>query len=176
MADIYSEAQLYAILSAEVLSPLVKFVSEKIVEEVRKFILENQPISTKTVRKYVTYDTTESTNEILSTIYIDDESMQSEQEPYAYGSYSKFMSFGLKSRWDDEGGDGMSISYHLVEWLEETGTMQGKTATRGGRPPHGNNPFPPIHMFKNVSNELSKTVPKWVNQYARQTGIEIKRG
>lgn len=174
--DITSEAQLYALIRKEILTPLAKYLAEKTVEEVKQFIRENQPISTNTVRKYATYDMVDNKDEILSTIYINDEGMQSEERAYAYGSYSKFMSFGLKSHWDDDGGDGMSISYHMVEWLEETGTMQKKATTRSGREPHGNNPFPPIHMFRSVYEKLETEVPKWISQYARQIGVEIVRG
>lgn len=161
--DITSDRQLYAVLKEQVLTPMTKSLTGKILDEVRQFIFENSPISSTTIRKYATYEMTEDADGILSTIYINDDGMQSEEQKNAYGSFSKFMSFGFKTKWE---GDGMSIAYHMVEWLEETGAKGA----------YGNNPFQPIHMFQSIYEKLETEFPKWISQYARQIGIEIVRG
>ena len=113
-------------------------------------------MSTRTMRKYTTYEIQKSADSCVSTIYIDDDAMQDEAVEYKYGLYSKFMSLGLQPDYN-----GQSISYWLVYWLEE----------RGANGLRGNNPIPAIHMFENTYKEIESLIPSWVKELAEKYGV-----
>ena len=160
--DIHNDTELYNILNAQIVYPLAEYLSKKIVVEVNKFIRENSPISTRTLRKYTTYNIAKTANGCTATIYVDTGLMQvREEEVGTYGVFNKFMSLDLSNTYR-----GQTISYQLVKWLEETGA-HGSC---------GNNPFEPIGMFKNVYDSLDRLVPQWVDTFARQNRLQIVRG
>lgn len=168
--DIYNDEQLRTAIMQDIIYPLQQELAKKITLEVQQYIYERakknggaQKLSTRTMRECTTYDIKKNSNGYTSTIYIDDDAMQEQEEPYAYGNFSKFMSLGMRSTWEK---DGMSISYHLVQWLEET----------GARGVLGNNPIRPIHMFANVYRMLESKIPMWINQIGREYGVVIQRG
>ena len=160
--DIHNDTELYNILNAQIVYPLAEYLSKKIVVEVNKFIRENSPISTRTLRKYTTYNIARTANGCTATIYVDTGLMQvREEEVGTYGVFNKFMSLDLSNTYR-----GQTISYQLVKWLEETGADGA----------YGNNPIRPIGMFKNVYDSLDRLVPQWVDTFARQNRLQIARG
>ena len=162
--DIYDDKTLKVVTKYLFFVPIVTYISEKIVEEVQKFLSENSPISTDTMRKYVTYEKKAFGYGYRTTIYIDDRAMQKEQARHVYGRFNKFMSLDFSTRFPKSGGQ--TISYRLIQWLEETGAHGSL----------GNNPFEPIGMFKNVYAKLDRLIPQWMESFAKQKGIRIERG
>lgn len=168
--DIHNDTELLNILNAQIVYPMAEYLSKKIVEEVNKFIRDNSPISTRTLRRYTTYNISKRKNGYSATIFIDTDAMQSKEERVgAYGIFNKFMSLDLSTSYN-----GQTISWHLVRWLEETGTWQFAGARRTVEP-IGNNPFKAIGMFKNVYAEMDRLVPTWIDTFAKANGVRIER-
>lgn len=159
--DIHNDTELFNILQNQVVYPLAEYLSKKIVVEVNKYIREHSPISTRTLRRYTTFNIAHTTNGCTATIYVDTNAMQGEEEIGAYGVFNKFMSLDFSNTYR-----GQTISYQLVKWLEETGTHGSL----------GNNLFEPIGMFSNVYAELDKLIPRWIDTFARQNRLQIQRG
>ena len=161
--DIHNDTELYNILNAQIVYPLAEYLSKKIVSLVRQYIRGmTRDISTRTVRKYVTFDISRKANGCTATIYVDTDTMQTREEQFGtYGIYNKFISLDLTNTYG-----GQTISWHLVRWLEETGAYGA----------YGNNPIRPIGMFRNVYAELDRLVPQWIDIFARSNRLQIVRG
>ena len=159
--DIHNDMELFDILNNQVVYPLAEYLSKKIVVEVNKYIREHSPISTRTLRRYTTFNISRTANGCTATIYVDTDAMQGEEGVGSYGFFNKFMSLDLSNTYR-----GQTISWHLVRWLEETGA-HGEL---------GNNPFEPIGMFKNVYDQLESLIPNWVDTFARANRLQVQRG
>lgn len=161
--DIYSDTELRKVIMEQVIYPMQKEISKRITDKLKEYIHKNakknggeSTLSTRTMRKYTTYQIEKKGDACVSTIYIDDDAMQDEAVEHKYGMYSKFMSLGLETDYK-----GQSISYWLVSWLEET-------EANGLR---GNNPIPAIHMFENTYKEIESLIPTWVKELAERYGV-----
>ena len=79
MVDIYNEIELREIMKAQIIYPLAEYLSQKIVELVREYILGMSEISTRTLRECVTYTVHKKKDGCTAAIYVNDRVMQEKQ-------------------------------------------------------------------------------------------------
>lgn len=158
--DINNSTMLEKVLKERILTPLIISVSKEIVNLVQEE-LDNAPISTTTMQKYTMYQLSNTSKGLSSTIYVNDELMQGEQDVGTYGHFNRFMSLDMSTNYG-----GKNIAWRLVSWLEDKGA-QGEL---------GNNPFQPIGMFQKAYLKIERNLYGWVSKFSAKYGITIVRG
>lgn len=148
---INTPAEFVEVMNREVMKEIMERLAQR-TEELIQRRLQQASISTRTMQAYTTHKLIVSSKTCKAIIYIDDVSMQEEnQDEGTYGRFNKFMSLDLSTSYG-----GMTVAWHLIDWIERGVDCDGMYI--------GNQPIKPTHTFERAFADLGKEIDRLVKQ------------
>lgn len=145
-----------------VLKEALYAIMEKLTQKTEKFLkerLKEASISTGTMQLCVDHTIEKDKNGCRAMIYINDELMQTYEEPNVYnGGFGKFISLDGSNTYD-----GMSISWHLIDWVERG--VNGNGHYIGNQPIKANHTFE--KAFADIKEQMDKIIKETLKTFSQ---------